>query len=348
MLYVVDLAATHQPPQDGADKFMGNTNVTSRRGSISGDREAFFIEADGTTTPITARQVERWPKPDRDAATFLCAGCLVAVSPWNMHSDKKSPTFSIGKGEPHAADCDRKSPRDNPLRCRDRETTLDGTASSGVPHRLVLVDRTITTENISDGATDTDAETDSRRRSRAGSGTALSVPGGRSRDAHALGRVVDTWLHLATNRARNAQSLDVPGVETNSYLTVFKRISAWTEDIPRLAPRVFYAELRWSEAPSEDGDLLTITLHPQQHRNRSRNPFLCTLTIDRTGWPTGRRNALHRELDWAYRHAREAWRADKSSALQVFAIAQQHPHDPTMFAIDDSRLIYLTNHTITH
>lgn len=111
-----------------------------------------------------------------------------------MHSDKKSPTFSVGKGDPHAADCDRKSPKGNPLGSRDREITLDGTTSSGIPHRLVRVDRTNATENVSDGRTDTGADTDSRCRSRADSRTAVSIPGGRSRNAHALGCVVDTWF----------------------------------------------------------------------------------------------------------------------------------------------------------
>ncbi len=184
-----------------------------------------------------------------------------------MESEDRSPTFSSGTGPiKHGTDCDRKSLRDNPSSSRDRVTTLDGTTISGIPHRLVLVDRTVTTEIVSDGNPDTD--TDTRRRSRAGSGTAMSVPGGRT-------------------------------------------------------------ELRWSEPLSEDGNLLTVTLHPQQRLSRNRPPILCRLTIDRTGWPTGRRNAFQRELDWAYTHVRKAWIADKTSATGL-------RHRETTFARSDN------------
>ncbi|KLN71634.1 hypothetical protein GA0061093_13046 [Rhodococcus qingshengii] len=322
------------------------TRSTTRQGSLSADREAFLVDTDGTMTPITARQVERWTKPDRDAATFLCAGCLIRVFAWNMESSQdKSPTFSSGSGPiKHAADCDRKSPRDNPLSSRDSKTSLEGTGS-GIPHRLVLVDRTVATKKAP-GDGDSDVDVDNRRRSRSGGGAARSVPGGRSRDAHTLGRVVDTWNYFATQSAREAESLRIPGVDAENYRYAFRRISVWNDEIPALAARVFYAELRWNKPPSEDGDLLTITLLPKQPR--SPKPLLCTLTIDRAGWPTGRRNALQRELDWAYTHARKSWRVDKSSALQVFVIAQQHPDDPTAFSVNDTRLIYLTDHEITH
>ncbi|NHP18398.1 MULTISPECIES: hypothetical protein [Rhodococcus] len=207
------------------------------------------------------------------------------------------------------------------------------------------MDRTVATKKAP-GDGDSDVDVDNRRRSRSGGGAARSVPGGRSRDAHTLGRVVDTWNYFATQSAREAESLRIPGVDAENYRYAFRRISVWNDEIPALAARVFYAELRWNKPPSEDGDLLTITLLPKQPR--SPKPLLCTLTIDRAGWPTGRRNALQRELDWAYTHARKSWRVDKSSALQVFVIAQQHPDDPTAFSVNDTRLIYLTDHEITH
>lgn len=324
---------------------MGTTASSSARGSLSADREAFLVDADGTETPITASSVARWTASERKAATFLCAGCLVPVIPYNMDSIKMSPTFSVGsKGAAHEADCERKSPQDNPLSSRDSKTSLEGTRS-GIPHRLVLVDRTVAAKKAP-GEGDSDVDVDNRRRSRSGGGSARSVPGGRSRDAHTLGRVVDNWNYLATQSAREAQSLRIPGVDAENYRYAFRRISVWNDEIPALAARVFYAELRWTVPLSEDGDLLTITLLPKQPR--SQQPLLCTLTIDRTGWPTGRRNALQRELDWAYTHARKSWRADKSSALQVFVIAQQHPDDPTAFSVNDTRLIYLTDHKITH
>lgn len=326
---------------------MGTTAPSSARGSLSADREAFLVDDDGTETPITASSVERWTESERKAATFLCAGCWVPVRPWNMDSIKMSPTFSVGRtGIVHEADCERKSPQDNSLSSRDSKTSLEGTRS-GIPHRLVLVDRTVAAKNASgEGEGDSDVDVDNRRRSRSGGGSARSVPGGRSRDAHTLGRVVDNWNYLATQSAREAQSLRIPGVDAKNYRFAFRRISVWNDEIPALAARVFYAELRWTEPLSEDGDLLTITLLPKQPR--SRKPLLCTLTIDRAGWPTGRRNALQRELDWAYTHARKSWRVDKSSALQVFVIAQQHPDDPTAFSVNDTRLIYLTDHKITH
>ncbi|WCT05898.1 hypothetical protein [Rhodococcus qingshengii] len=324
---------------------MGTTASSSARGSLSADREAFLVDADGTETPITASSVARWTESERRAATFLCAGCLVPVIPYNMDSIKMSPTFSVGsKGAAHEADCERKFPQDNPLSSRDSKTSLEGTRS-GIPHRLVLVDRTVAAKKAP-GEGDSDVDVDNRRRSRSGGGTARSVPGGRSRDAHTLGRVVDNWNYLAAKSAREAQLLRIPGVDADNYRYAFRRISVWNDEIPALAARVFYAELRWTAPLSEDGDLLTITLLPKQPR--SRNPLLCTLTIDRTGWPTGRRNALQRELDWAYTHARESWRVDKSSALQVFVIAQQHPDDLTAFSVNDTRLIYLTDHKITH
>ncbi|OZC91755.1 hypothetical protein CH254_04555 [Rhodococcus sp. 06-412-2C] len=241
------------------------------------------------------------------------------------------------------------SPQDNASGIHQRETALAGVLGRGIPHRLVLINRTITTGQATfDNDADDGPEGEIRRRSVARGGSAREVPGGRSRDAHALGRIVDTWLQLAARTPRADQPLDVPGVDTDNYLTVFKRVSAFTLKIPTYAARIFYAELRFSQERLEVDDLVTVTLQPVQHASRRLDPILCTLTIDRKGWPAGRRTALRRELDWAYARARTRWRKDKNAAVHVFFLAHQDHDDSSQFIIDDPRLIYLTDQVITH
>lgn len=323
------------------------TNDVGRR-SVSGDRQAFRIETDGTKTPVTARQVERWSDQERRGSLFQCAGCLTPVIPWNMDSSRRSPTFSIGpKGGPHSHGCDPDAPTDGTHGSHARTTSLTG-RSVGVPHRLVLIDRSVRVEDPDHVDAESDVDAERRRRSRATDDSVVAAPGGRSRNAHALGHIVDTWLDLSTATIRRAEPLDVPGVDTDTYLTVFKRISAFSQEIPTYAPRIFYSALRFTRDRVQDGSILTLTLQPEQHATRRQFPILCTLAVDRTGWPVGRSNALDRELDWAYAHARASWRTDKTSAMHVFALAQQHPDDPTVFQVDDPRLIYLTDEKITH
>lgn len=316
--------------------------MRSRSDAVTAAGEADYIEGDGTATPITANKIEQsWSAEERAAAEFVCQGCRVRVRPWNIASTKMSATFHATP-VPHTPGCTRRRPTAEDTTDADGpHVALAGTNPGDIPDQLILIDRDLATptDDTVDTPTPDDHETADESSERP------IVPGGRSGHAHSLGRIVDAWLHLATSPAREANHLTIPNIDGDNYRYTFKRISTWNGRINPSLPRVFYASLRFNADPIADGDLLTITL--QSHAPNKTRPLPAHLHIDQTGWPTGRRNALQRDLDWAYPHARQQWRTDKPP-VTVFFAGHQHPSNTAAFTTTDQRLIYLTNEDITY
>lgn len=307
------------------------------RGTGAANGEACAIEDNGTRTPVTALQVERyWTAQQRAAARFECAGCDARVYPWAMDSPCSSPYFRCLSTDPHRPDCRRESLAGSGD-AGDARTSVRGRRGQ-LPDKLVLEERANAT---TDGAATPDPEAAPRRTRTRGSGSAPSSDRGRSRTAYALGRIVATWLELGTNEARRQQPLQIPGVTADNYLYAFRKITARDGAIPPMESRVFYAALRFSQRP-EDTAPDTTVLRLQTGRK------VCTLTIDKTGWSTGRRAALARDLDWAYRRGRQLWLEDRTRSIWVFVVAQQAPQAPEMFVVTDQRLLYLTDEEITY
>ncbi|OHU47314.1 hypothetical protein BKG82_27060 [Mycobacteroides chelonae] len=306
------------------------------RGTGAANGEAFAIEAAGTRTPVTALQVERyWTAQQRAAARFECAGCEARVYPCAMDSPCSSPYFRCGSSDPHRRDCQRESlaSSDN---AGESRTSARGRRGQ-LPDRLVLEDRATAAP---ESATTPESGAAPRRTRGSGSASSQSTRG-RSRTAYALGRIVATWLELATNDARRQQPLQIPAVTAENYLYAFRKIAARDGMIPPMEPRVFYAALRFSQKP-EDTSSDTTVLRLQAGRQ------VCTLTIDKTGWSAGRRAALTRDLEWAYRRGRQLWIEDRTRSIWVFVVAQQDPQALDMFTVADQRLLYLTDEEITY
>lgn len=238
-------------------------NRRSRRDAITAAGEAVLVEdEDGTETPVTALTVERWPADLRASSTFVCAGCKVRVRPWNIHSTRRTPTFTASP-DPHAPDCRRGADTHNDDgSARDARSEVQG-RDIAVPVSLVIPRDSVRAGSTDDANPDQPAPS-TRSRSRAGSPTRTLAPGGRSDHARALGRVVDAWMHLANRETRRRHPLELPGVDTDNYSYGFKRLDAWNGPIASSPPRVFYAQLRFAAAPLESGNLLTVTLQPTQ------------------------------------------------------------------------------------
>lgn len=315
----------------------------SRSGVISAAGEALHIEDDGTDTPVTALQVETWTAEERAAARFVCPGCDVEVHPWNIDSQLRTPTFTARSG--HAPDCRRSS--DDADHRRNRGDTLAPVDGSRIPNRMLLP----APPTRRDPAARTDPAPLGRERPAPGRTPATEPRTGDGANpvpARSLGRVVFSWLELATHDERKKHSLTLPEIDDSSYAHAFKRLAFRDGAIPASARRVFYSNLRFTAAPIEDGEQLTLTLQPRQTYRRGQTPLLASLRIDRTGWPAGRRAALERDLRWAYDRASEHWADNTSPQVWLFFLADQSPKDPTVFDVADPRLLYFTDAQITY
>lgn len=313
-----------------------HTGLMRNRGTGAANGEACVVEDNDTRTPVTALQVERyWTAEQRAAAHFECAGCDARVYPCAMDSLCSSPYFRCGSTDPHRPNCQRES-LPAPGDAADAKTSASGRRGQ-LPDRLVLEDRA-TAAGDSGGGTPESAAAPRRTRDSA---SASKSNRGRSSTAYALGRIVATWLDLGTNDARRQQPLQIPGVGADNYLYAFRKIAARDGRIPAMEPRVFYAALRFSQRP-EDTSPDTTVLRLQAGRQ------ICTLTIDKTGWPAGRRTAVARDLEWAYRAGRQLWVEDRTRSIWVFVVAQQDPEVPESFTVPDQRLLYLTDEEITY
>lgn len=318
-----------------------------RRNVLTLASEAYYI-VDGERIYTTFAELETsWSEEQSKTTEFFCTKCDVPVKPSGLGSTLKSPAFQAsrtGDHEGHKSWCPRR-PRE-----AGSAKAAPGESVSTVPEKLVLEPKG---GEIADGEWVSEPEWRYSNATRTASPALGPGVGARwLRAAHTLELIVNHWIRLGTNESRRAHKLSIPGVDQDNYLHCFKRIALWGGEIKKSEQRVFYAPLRWRDAPVEDGDTVTVKLHVAGRRGAA---VICTMHIDMEGWSPAHRQRLHLEIEVAQRIGHELWIENKQKPSQaappevtVFAVAEQDPRDTTVYRVRDIRLIHFTDRQITH
>lgn len=278
---------------------------------------------------------ELWTMPSVDKDGYICFGCRTQVYPASFDKDKnkRRPYFSL-RDKLHAPDCDVDGAEKIVARARKEKVTTSDGFPLPFPSKLTLVDeRPVVGDHTPAAAGDAAG----RRPSSS------CAPGNATRRHH--GHTVKTirpacraFVNFPNDRS--ALPLQVPGLPGKTYAGVFKYLRSKKQEPLPLPRRLFYAAIRWKEKAVRSPQHFEITLNTGEW-DQAKNDFvvLCKVRIDWSGWSTARKTSLETEFAVTREEAIEQAKKDGMIKGWCFFVGTQDANDPSMFRVDDRRLI---------
>ena len=262
-----------------------------------------------------------------DPLGYECRGCGAQATPCSYRPENKvRPYFSAKDG--HNTGCDVEGEVELVKRARkQRVTTREGFPGS-FPNRLVLRD---TRAVVDPDGSPTAPEGDGGRRT--GSNGSSETRRDRHWAAHTIRPICRTFINYPFDRDL---PLAVPAVAADTYQRVFRSLKS-DQVVQYPEPRLFYAPVSW-KAATADGEQLAIQLSYGEWKERIlTRPY--RVRMDWKDWSAAKRNYVSREIETArleYMAAKK--RGDKEKGW-LFFIGRQDESDPTLFHVDDHRLV---------
>jgi hypothetical protein len=262
-----------------------------------------------------------------DPQGYECRGCSAQATPCSYRPENKvRPYFSAKEG--HKVGCDVEGEVELIKRARkQRVSTREGFPGS-FPNRLVLRDtRPVAGQN---GAPISPTGGGGRRTGSDGSSETR-------RDSHWAAQTIRPICRTFINYPYDRDlPLAVPGVAADTYQHVFRSLKS-DQIIQYPEPRLFCAPISW-KAPITGDDHLEIQLSYGEWKERKlTRPY--RVKVDWQNWSVAKRNYVSREIETArleYMAAKK--RGDKEKGW-LFFIGRQDESDPTLFHVDDHRLV---------
>lgn len=262
-----------------------------------------------------------------DSLGYECRGCGAQVTPCSyLLEHKVRPYFSAKAG--HNADCDVDGEVELVKRARkQRVTTREGFPGS-FPNRLVLRDTRPVTDpdgsptppTGSGGCRNSANESNETRRYRHWA-------------AQTIRPICRTFINYPFDRHL---PLAVPGIAAGTYKHVFRSLKN-NQIVQHPELHIFYAPISWN-ASMEDDEQMEIQLsHGEWKERKLDRPY--RVRMGWKDWSAAKRNYVSREIETArseYMTAKK--RGDKEKGW-LFFIGKQDEIDPTLFHIDDHRLV---------
>lgn len=262
-----------------------------------------------------------------DHSRYECRGCGVPAIPCSYGPENKVRPYFRAK-EDHNPDCDVEGEVELVKRARkQRVSTLDGFPGR-FPNRLVLRDtRPVTASN------GTLAGVSSAAGRRADPDSSGEARRDRHWAAQTIRAICRSFLNYPYDRDR---SLTVPGITANTYQSVFRSLKS-DQIVQTSEPRLFYAPISW-KVPIADDDQMEIQLSYGEWKDRRLiRPY--RVRIDWRDWSAARRNYVSREMEIARLEYMKAKRLGGKEKGWLFFIGRQDENDPTLFHVDDHRLV---------
>lgn len=268
-----------------------------------------------------------WSIEPVDPLGYECRGCGVLATPCSYRPENKvRPHFRADEG--HNAACDVEGEVELLKRARkQRVSTREGFPGS-FPNRLVLRN----TRPVA-GSNGTQTAATSAGGRRAGSDSSVEARRDRHWAAQTIRPICRTFLNYPYDRDL---PLAVPGIAADTYQRVFRSLkSDQIVQYPELC--IFYAPISWKASMAND-DQMEIQLSYGEWKERKLiRPY--RVRMDWKDWSAAKRNYVSREIETArseYMTAKK--RGDKEKGW-LFFIGKQDEIDPTLFHIDDHRLV---------
>lgn len=267
---------------------------------------------------------ELWEMEVVDKDAYGCRGCDARVFPasYDKENNKRRPYFTLGKLSRHLPGCDVDG--EERILSRARKERVGGADGFPLPFPSRL--------SLSDDAPGALAS------------ALATLPQAKARQLHhghtvkTIRPACRTFIHFPRDRA--FLPLEIPGLWGNTYAKLFWYLRNRKPEFLPHARHLYYAPLRWTAAALENEAFCELTLNTgewdgEQHRFTSLN----RVRIDWSGWSAARRDALRRECEAARTEAMEAAGMDNAMCGWVFFVGRQDANDPSLFHVDDHRLI---------
>lgn len=279
-----------------------------------------------------------------DTKGYECWGCGITMQPAAWEKDKKVRAYFKKKPHTqHSPECDADA-ETTVIRQGLKESVrhiLDS-APGLSPSGLKLIEKRPTVDpDITGGENKT-----SSTRVAASTSSERDAPVRQSRrDVNSIRQICRAFIRFPHDRG---MSLNVPGVDAQTYMKVFKKLQSSIQAYPE--PKIFYAELLWQKF-SEDDEKLIIPLSGEWVKDESGKykPARCyQLHIEWAGWSKAKRTVVRKELEAARTEAKEAKDKGLKDKAWVFFIGKQNVGSPEVFYVTDYRLMCAINGHITY
>lgn len=134
-------------------------------------------------------------------------------------------------------------------------------------------------------------------------------------------------------------SLNIPGINADTYMTVFKKLKDPVQPYPER--RVFYSQLLWQKF-EQDENRIVIPLSGEWAKTNlvSLSPRVAiNYTLSGETGQKPKKTMLLNELETVQEEAKEAVNKKAKERAQVFFIGEQSTENPEIFYVSDYRLI---------
>ncbi|MDN3461132.1 hypothetical protein [Rhodococcus sp. APC 3903] len=275
------------------------------------------------------------------AGGYICLDCGVPVSPAAIESHNIPSPYFAARAEPHDDECTVDGEK-NPTvtdTCRPSKKRRNPTGT--YPSELILAE--------SHDQIDKQHPSPEHRISSRSTPNNTSTRGnaGRSQRVRTLTYIARTFIELPLDRAE--MPLHIPGVDTDRYSTVFKRLNGKAVDqYPEL--RIFHAELAWASEMHSTAESISIPLYAgtRDPQNPARVIAGHRVTVVWSHWTPRLRALLEHNLKRLRELQRDRLQSPPTKAKpRVFFVGAQNPNDPTEFVLEHHGLIAVFDAILT-
>lgn len=275
-----------------------------------------------------------WLLDDIDTSGYVCWGCGIEMYPsaWQKGS-KKRPSFNKMPGKEHI-NCDAEAESTVVKQGQKKSVRhLLDSAPGLMPAGLKLIER----RPIVDPSTVGSENNPSSTRSASPASVEGNAPMRQSRrPVNAIRQICRAFIRFPHDRD---MSLNIPGIDTDTYMTVFKKLKDPIQLYPEL--RIFYSQLLWQKFEQDDSRII-IPLSGEWTKDKSGKPKPSRsykLHVEWGNWSKPKRTMLLNELETVQEEAKEAANNKAKERAQVFFIGEQDADNPEIFYCTDYRLI---------
>ncbi|MFN1144524.1 hypothetical protein [Serratia quinivorans] len=276
-----------------------------------------------------------WLLDSVDTEGYVCWGCGITMHPAAWEKDKKVRAYFKKKRHiQHHHECDADA-ESTVIRQGQKESVRNilDSAPGLMPSGLKLIEQRPVVDPDTAGGENNSSSTRSAS-STTGEGHA---PARQSRrPVNVIRQICRAFIRFPYDRG---MSLNIPGIDTDTYMTVFKKLKDPIQSYPDR--RVFYSQLLWQNFEQDDNRLI-IPLSGEWAKDefgKLKPSRSYKLHVEWANWSQAKRTALRNELDAAQEEAKDAGKKKLKDRAQVFFIGEQSADDHEIFYVTDYRLI---------
>lgn len=278
---------------------------------------------------------ELWSMTTVDSGVYICRGCPAQVFPasFDKEHNKKRPYFTLGPSNKHIA-CDVDGEEKIVKRAKkDRIGTPEGFPLP-FPNKLTM--------------------TDERHTQPDGKGSLVGPGEGRASNHATKGGVAPRKHHGHTVKTirpacrifinfphdRDFLPLEIPGVTGNTYSKIFAYLGSKKPEHFKSPTRLHYAAIRWMATPVIAETHCDLTLNAGEwDQEKGGFKIMSRVRVNWLEWSQSRRDTFMREFNTTREEAREKAKENKQVKGWVFFVGTQDASDPSIFHVDNHRLI---------